>query len=149
MERPMSRRDLLVGSAGTVVVAGLSAPSAMAAEPPAGHAVAHEALVVAANGCVSTGETCLAHCLSMFAAGDTSLAACARSVAEMMPVCQAVARLATLGSARLGQFLAPCIDLCTDCERECRKHADTHAVCKACADACAKFIAEAKTVQAA
>src|SRR5215813_6675710 len=74
--------------------------------------------------------------------------ACARSVAEMLPVCEAVGSLTRLGAKRLGQFLGPCIDVCTDCEQECRKHANKHAVCKACADACARFIAEAKTLQA-
>jgi Cys-rich four helix bundle protein (predicted Tat secretion target) len=149
MERPMSRRDLLMGGAGTMVVAGVSRTPALAAEEHAGHGAAPQALIAAANACVAEGEACVAHCLAMFAAGDTSLAACARSVAEMMPACEAVASLATLGARRLGQFLAPCIDVCTDCERECRKHAEKHAVCKSCADACARFIAEAKKLQTA
>jgi Cys-rich four helix bundle protein (predicted Tat secretion target) len=149
MERPMSRRELMMGSAGTMVVAGLSGTPALAAEEHAGHGTQHEALITAANACVDAGEACLAHCLVMFGAGDTSLAACAKRVAEMMPACQAVARLATLGSGRLGQFLGPCTAVCTDCEEECRKHADKHAVCKACADACARFIAEAKKLQPA
>jgi Cys-rich four helix bundle protein (predicted Tat secretion target) len=143
MEGPITRRDLLMGGAGTMLAAGLPGAPALAAEHE-GHGATHAALIAAANACVDAGETCLAHCLDMFAAGDTSLAACAKSVAEMMPACTAVAQLATLGSKRLNAFLAPCIEVCTDCEAECRKHADKHAVCKACADACAKFITEAK-----
>src|SRR5262249_51485999 len=76
--------------------------------------------------------------------GDTSLAVCAQRVSEMLPACDAVARLATLGAPRLGEFAAACRDVCDDCEKECRKHADTHTICKACADSCARFIAEAK-----
>jgi len=149
MERPMSRRDLLMGSAGTMVVAGLSGTPAMAAEEHAGHGGRPQGLIDATNACVAVGEECLAHCLAMFASGDTSLAACAKRVSEMMPVCRAVSALATMGAERLGQFLGPCIDVCTDCEQECRKHADKHAICKACADACARVVTEAKKLKSA
>jgi Cys-rich four helix bundle protein (predicted Tat secretion target) len=132
-----------------MLVTGLSAPPAQAAEEHAEHGPRPRALIAAANGCVAEGETCLAHCLAMFAAGDTSLAACAKSVSEMIPVCEAVASLATLGAQRLGQFLGPCIDVCTDCEQECRKHAEKHAICKQCADACARVVAEAKKFRSA
>src|SRR5262245_49597072 len=111
MERPMSRRDLLMGSAGTMVVAGLSGTPAMAAEEHAGHGGRPQGLIDATNACVAVGEECLAHCLAMFASGDTSLAACAKRVSEMMPVCRAVSALATMGAERLGQFLGPCIDV--------------------------------------
>jgi Cys-rich four helix bundle protein (predicted Tat secretion target) len=149
MERPMSRRDLLMGSAGTVVVAGLSATPAMAAEEHAGHGGGPQGLIAATNACVAEGETCLAHCLAIFASGDTSLATCAKRVSEMIPVCRAVSVLASLDAERLGQFLGPCIDVCTDCEKECRKHADKHAICKACADACARVVAESKKLKSA
>jgi Cys-rich four helix bundle protein (predicted Tat secretion target) len=148
MERSMTRRDLLVRGGGAMMVAGLPPAAALAAGEHAGHGTGpHQALVSSARDCVAEGEACLAHCLALFATGDTSLAACAKSVSEMMAACSAVADLATLGSKRLGQFLGPCIDVCTDCEQECRKHADKHAVCKACADDCARFIAEAKKVR--
>ncbi len=150
MERPLSRRDLLVGGAGTVVVASLPVAPATAAEEHAGHAPGpHQALIGAARTCIAEGDACVAHCLAMFATGDTSLAACAKAVSEMVPACSAVAQLATLDAKRLEQFLGPCIDVCADCEKECRKHADKHAVCKACADACAAFITEAKKLKAA
>lgn len=143
MEGPITRRDLLMGSAGAMLAAGLPVTPVLGAEHT-GHGGSHAALVAVANGCVAAGETCLAHCLDMFAAGDTTLGACAKSVAEMLAACRAVEGLATLGSKRLNAFLAPCVEVCTDCEAECRKHADKHAVCKACAEACAKFVAEAK-----
>lgn len=143
MEGPITRRDLLVGSAGTMLAAGLPVAPALGAEH-SGHAGAHGALIAASDACVAEGKTCVAHCLDMFAAGDTSLAACAQSVSEMVPACQAVAALARLDSKRLAAFLGPCVEVCTDCEAECRKHADKHPVCKSCAEACAKFIAEAK-----
>ncbi len=132
-----------------MLMASFPVAPARAAEEHAGHGAGpHQALIAAANTCGAEGEACVAHCLALFAAGDTSLAACAKRVSEMIPACAAVASLATLGARRLGQFLGPCVDVCTDCEEECRKHADKHAICKACADACAKFIAEAKKVKA-
>ena len=150
MESSISRRDLLLGGAGTLMVAGVSA-AATEADEHAGHA-GHErnqALVEAARACVADGEACLAHCLAFFANGDTSLAGCARAVTEMVSACRAVASLATLDAKRLEEFLSPCINVCADCEQECRKHADKHTVCKACAEACARFIAEAKKVKSA
>jgi Cys-rich four helix bundle protein (predicted Tat secretion target) len=132
-----------------MVVAGLSTTPAMAAEEHAGHGGGPQGLIEATNACVAVGGECLAHCLAMFGSGDTSLAACAKRVSEMMPVCRAVSTLATMNAERLGQFLGPCIDVCTDCEQECRKHADKHAICKACADACARVVAEAKKLKSA
>jgi Cys-rich four helix bundle protein (predicted Tat secretion target) len=145
MEYVIGRRNLLL-SAGAVVAAGMTnAALAGAADQPAAPSKGgHQALIDAARECSSTGQACLAHCLAMFKSGDTSLAACAQSVSEMIPACSAVAELATLDAARLGEFATACRAVCEDCEKECRKHADTHAVCKACADSCARFIAEAK-----
>ena len=150
MDATITRHDVLVGASAAVVVVTSGSPIAAAADehtgpPGAGHAPAEPVgLIDAARACVADGERCLAHCLAMFKSGDTSLAVCAQRVSEMLPACDAVVRLATLGASRLGEFAAACRDVCDDCEKECRKHADTHAVCKACADSCARFIAEAK-----
>jgi Cys-rich four helix bundle protein (predicted Tat secretion target) len=150
MDDTITRRNLLVAASAAVAVATSASQIAAAADeqaapPGAEHAPAeHAKLIDAARACVADGERCLAHCLAMFKSGDTSLAVCAQRVSEMLPACDAVARLATLGAPRLGEFAAACRDVCDDCEKECRKHADTHAICKACADSCARFIAEAK-----
>jgi Cys-rich four helix bundle protein (predicted Tat secretion target) len=145
MEYVIGRRNLLL-SAGAVVAAGVTgAALAEAADEPAGKAGGtHHGLLDAARACVADGQACVAHCLEMFKSGDTSLAACAQSVAQMLPACSAVAQLASLNATRLGEFATACRDICDDCEKECRKHADKHAVCKACADSCAQFVAEAK-----
>lgn len=150
MDSVISRRNLLVGASAMVAAGGPAPRLAAAADAPAGHPGAeHQALIDAARACVADGDRCLAHCLAMFKAGDTSLAVCAQRVAEMRPACSAVAELATFGSPRIGEVAAACRDVCDDCEKECRKHADTHAICKACADSCARFIAEAKRLSIA
>jgi Cys-rich four helix bundle protein (predicted Tat secretion target) len=154
MDRMITRRNLLVG-ASAMVAAGTSGTVVTAADEHAGHpgeehkGAEHKELIDAARECVAAGDRCLAHCLAMFKAGDTSLAACAQRVAEMLPACDAVAQLATLGAPRLGEFAVACRDVCDDCEKECRKHADTHPICKACADACVRFISEAKPLSIA
>ena len=150
MPSMIGRRNFLA-SAGVVVAAGVTgAALAEAADEPAGKAgETHNGLLDAARACVADGQTCLAHCLEMFKSGDTSLATCAQSVAQMLPACSAVAQLASLNAKRLGEFATACRDICEDCEKECRKHADTHAVCKACADSCARFVNEAKLLSTA
>ncbi len=147
MESSISRRDLLLGGAGTMMAAGVSIAATETDEHADHEHGQGQALVEAARACVAEGETCIAHCLGFFANGDTSLAGCARAVQEMVAACRAVASLATLDAKRLGEFLSPCINVCADCEQECRKHADKHPVCRACAEACARFIAEAKKVK--
>ena len=152
MESSISRRDLLLGGAGTVMAVGVSGAAATPDEHAdhSGHQHGrHQALIDASRRCVAAGEECVAHCLAFFANGDTSLAACARAVSEMVPSCRAIATLATFDAKRLVEFLGPCIGVCGDCETECRKHADKHEVCRACAEACANFIAEAKKVKTA
>ena len=149
MESSMTRRDLLLGGAGTLVVASVPAETTPADEHADHEGGKNAALIDAARSCVGEGEACIAHCLGLFAAGDTSLAACAKAVTEMVAACQSVASLATLEAKRLDEFLSPCISVCADCEHECRKHADKHQVCKACAEACAGFIAQAKKLKSA
>jgi Cys-rich four helix bundle protein (predicted Tat secretion target) len=149
METSISRRHLLLGGAGTLMAAGVSTAATETDENANHEHGEDEALAQAARTCVADGEVCIAHCLALFATGDTSLAACAKAVTEMVTACRAIASLASLEAKRLEEFLGPCISVCADCEQECRKHADKHPVCRACAEACAGFIAEAKKVKTA
>jgi Cys-rich four helix bundle protein (predicted Tat secretion target) len=137
----IGRRQLVTG--GMAVAAGLALGerAAFAADAKAG-------LVDAAVGCVEAGEVCLEHCLAAFRSGDTTLGECATAVADMLPVCQALARLAASGSKRLPAYAAVCIQVCEDCEAACRKHEAHHAPCKACAEACARVIAALKQITA-
>ncbi len=155
----LSRRSLL--AAGSALLAGTgilaSARSARAQDDPhAGHmdhsaheghdqsASQHQALVEAALDCVTKGEACVPHCVGLMEKGDTSLAECLKSVLAMMPLCTAVARLASLDVPRLKDLAKLCGEVCAECEKVCRKHAEHHAVCKACAESCAVFVKESK-----
>ena len=87
----MNRRDLIAGATALVTISG----SALAQTSHGEHA-APSSLFDAANNCVKAGLVCSDHCLQAFAAGDASLAACARAVDEMMSLCGTLAKLASL-----------------------------------------------------
>ena len=69
----MNRRDVIAAGAALVTISG----SAFAQTSHGDHA-AITSLFDAANNCVKAGLVCSDHCLQAFAAGDASLAACAR-----------------------------------------------------------------------
>ncbi|MBF0308207.1 MAG: four-helix bundle copper-binding protein [Magnetococcales bacterium] len=148
----MDRRDVLFTGIGTLAALTLTG-QALAEEKPHQHDTPQagnplQKVIAAALDCRGEGEACLAHCLGLFAAGDTSLAACAISVSETVALCTALATAASLNSPRLQKLAAVCIDACEACEKECRKHEDKHASCKACADSCKRCIAACKALPA-
>ena len=140
------RRNLLVGAATVATLAGLSTfRGANAVE----HSHEHHQhtidqgrmrIIEHATDCVMKGEICVAHCLELFKAGDTSVAECADRVHEMFASCTAMAKLAAHDSRHLKYFVRACVGVCEDCEKACREHEKKHAECKACADSCADCI---------
>ncbi len=149
----MNRRELLGAAvAGASLVAAASEAFAQDHDHEhmdhGAHMLPHAKLSEAARHCVAAGDACLSHCLALFTAGDTSVAACAKSVYQMSAMCQALARLASAGSPHLPAFAKVCREVCLDCEKECRKHEKEHAECKACAESCAACAEECKKVMA-
>ena len=138
----MNRRQVLSGvgflaAAATTVEQGRSQGSA---------GVANKALIATASECVGKGEICLSHCLEMLGTGDKSMAACAKTVNEMLAVCGALLSLAAQGVPSLSKLASVALDVCKRCEAECRKHA--HKPCTDCAAACAACAAECKKIAA-
>jgi Cys-rich four helix bundle protein (predicted Tat secretion target) len=70
------------------------------------------------------------------------------AVAQMLSLCETVAKLASLRSSYLPAMAKVALVGCQDCETECRKHADKHAPCKECAEACAACADECKKMGA-
>jgi Cys-rich four helix bundle protein (predicted Tat secretion target) len=130
----LDRRGFLAGGLASAALIGALARAARSED--AAKPGDRPDLAELSNTCVDVGETCLSHCLQMMSSGDTTLAACARSVYEMTAVCGALGRLARTESKQLPALAAVCKDVCDACEAECRKHAKDHAVCASCADAC-------------
>jgi Cys-rich four helix bundle protein (predicted Tat secretion target) len=131
----MDRRNLLLAAGGAALAT--STRLADAQHEAHQHGAAGSALLDSALQCVKTGELCQAHCFALFAEGDKSVAACARSVNTLTSVCGTLAVLAAEHSPALPRYASVAKDVCKACEDECRKHADKHAPCKACAEACA------------
>jgi len=69
----MNRRNLIAAGAAVVTISG----SALA-QTSHEHNTTPSSLFDAASNCVKAGLVCSDHCLQTFAAGDASLAACAR-----------------------------------------------------------------------
>lgn len=135
----MNRREMLTATGAFVLTGGM----ARAADADSHHPSAAGGLGDALANCLAVGEACLAHCLDRLAAGDVALAACGRSVNDMLATNAALLRLSSTRSARGAAMARLAVDVSRDCEAECRKHAEKHPICKACGDACARVIKEA------
>ncbi|AHB49863.1 hypothetical protein W911_02735 [Hyphomicrobium nitrativorans NL23] len=90
----------------------------------------HQALIDAAQRCVSAGEACLAR-------GSRS-----EAVAHMVASCGDVARASRFDANMLTDAVARAAAFCADCESECRARGD--AAFQICADACAAFVTESR-----
>lgn len=149
----MDRRDWLLAAGGLMAVGmtGMAHADDMQHmhdhHHPAGPRK-YQALETSTAECRTAGEACLAHCLELLAQGDTTMAACAQNVNQMLAVCDALGRLAAQQSKYTPRLAALTADLCKDCEAECRKHEKEHAECKACADACAACLKECRKITA-
>lgn len=128
----MDRRQLLVGA---VALAALTDSALAADKKMKHHAMPHQDLLMAANDCVIKGQQCLAHGLMMLADGHSDMAACAKSVNQMLVFAESLQKLATQQSSYLPAQAWLAQKVFQDCETECRKHKE-HQECLACADAC-------------
>jgi Cys-rich four helix bundle protein (predicted Tat secretion target) len=144
----MNRRDVIVAGAALAAISE-SARAQTGHDDHGGHGdhAAVSPVFATANKCIDEGNVCIAHCLETFAAGDTDLALCARSVEQLLSVCETLAKLASLRSSYLPAMAKIALTVCRDCETECRKH-EQHAPCKACAEACAACAAECQKIAA-
>jgi Cys-rich four helix bundle protein (predicted Tat secretion target) len=141
----MNRREILQG--GVALSAAVFAGMAHAEEME-GHEHEHMhhshdggadyfELAHAATHCVLFGEACLGHTLEMLGQGEKEMAACARSVEEMLSASNMLRQLATWKSPFVPRMAKVVMDICKVCEDECRKHEKKHKACHDCAEVCA------------
>ncbi|MDH5446253.1 MAG: four-helix bundle copper-binding protein [Gammaproteobacteria bacterium] len=143
----LTRREVLLGTGAVLASAGI--PNAFAADGHHhGHQGKHSKLIESALHCMRDGEACLDHCMQFFKKGDTSMAACAESVTELVAMCTALQKMASYDSKHLGKLASVCMKVCKDCEKECNKHAKKHEVCAACARSCKDCIKACKKIAA-
>jgi Cys-rich four helix bundle protein (predicted Tat secretion target) len=149
MEEMMLRREFMaaVGTTAAVVAAQHAFAQAPAAAPaafePPMHPAQYKALEDVAGECVETGEDCLRHCFGMLAMKDTSMAACAEKVYELIAACRALRTLAAANSKHVPIFAKAVEQVCIDCKKECDKFPKI-AECHACGAACAKCAEECR-----
>jgi Cys-rich four helix bundle protein (predicted Tat secretion target) len=154
----MKRRDLFGAMAGAAVLVTAADAVLAADEDDAGHeahhggsqvnTVLHSKLIETASDCVRNGEVCIAHCLRLFTAGDTSVADCAKSTYQMTALCEALSRLAAANSEHLPGLARLAGSMCLECEKACREHEHHHAECRVCAESCAACAEECKKLDA-
>lgn len=143
----MDRRDMLAGAG--AILAAAATQGALAQGEPHSHQHHHgkarnQALVDSAADCVSKGEVCLDHCFDVLEQGEKEMAACARSVNQLVAVCAALRSLAAQDATQLKSYAKVAMNVCKECEDECRKHEKKHQECKDCGDACATCYKECK-----
>ncbi len=145
----MKRREAMAGSGAFLLAALGTATVANAKNHEHDHAHMHgntpnQALIAATSDCVIKSEACLAHCLVLLGEGDKAMAACAKSVSEVLAICGALQSLAAQQSSLLPAMAKVALEACQRCEKECRLHEKKHAPCKACAESCAECAKQCK-----
>jgi Cys-rich four helix bundle protein (predicted Tat secretion target) len=148
----MNRRELLLG--GMALAGAAMVGNAQAAEHDRSmHEHHHGAsangdLAKSASDCIQKGEVCLSHCLILLGDGDKDMAACAKSVNQMLALCGALQQLANQNSKLLSKMAAIALEACDQCAEACKKHAEKHEECKACGESCAACAKECKKLAA-
>jgi Cys-rich four helix bundle protein (predicted Tat secretion target) len=144
----ISRRRLLAGAA--AVTATVATGNVFASDNTHHHhgANPNTGLIDAALDCIKTGDACSDHCIALVKQGDTSIADCLNSVAETLPMCRALSKLASSESKHLYALAQVCISVCKDCEKECKVHQDKHVECRECMESCAACVKACEKIAA-
>jgi Cys-rich four helix bundle protein (predicted Tat secretion target) len=142
----VNKRNLLTRSSAIV----LAALASNALSQDALHVHHHhmggtnQSLVATTTDCLVKGQICVDHCLDLLGQGEKDMAACAKSVSQMLALCGALQSLAIQQSSYVPALSKIVFDVCQACEKECRKHEKKHSQCKDCADACAACAKDCK-----
>jgi len=109
-------------------------------------ATPHPGLFQAAMGATDIGVKSRTYCLEAIKKGDASLAPCLKAIEAMIPVCNALGKLAEIDAGRLKDLANTAKLFLDDCERECGKLASTHPALQPCAAACMHSKLEIKSL---
>ena len=151
----MNRRQFIGGTAAISLAAATTLANAHGNHDHGSHSHAanstdnaYEAARKAAGHCVSAGQVCLTHCITLLSKGDTSMKDCAAAVNQMLALCGAMQNLAAQNSRLTPSLAKVCIEACKQCAAACQKHAVHHAECKACYESCTDCIKECEKIAA-
>jgi Cys-rich four helix bundle protein (predicted Tat secretion target) len=98
--------------------------------------------------CSLKGQICLHHCEDRLAKGEKEFGPCNTSVQQMVIICDATGKLASMNSVRVKEMLEACINSCQACKDACDEHKahwahGMHLDCKDCSEICDKTVAAA------
>ena len=151
----MNRRQFIGGTAAISLAAATTLANAHGNHDHGSHSHAvnstdnaYEAARKAAGHCVSAGQVCLTHCITLLSKGDTSMKDCAAAVNQMLALCGAMQNLAAQNSRLTPSLAKVCIEACKQCAAACQKHAAHHAECKACYESCLNCIQACEKIAA-
>jgi len=142
----MNRREILLGGVALAGAAVVGRSQATEKEHHHHGTTANAGLISAAADCIQKGQVCLNHCLYLLGQGDKDMAACAKSVNQMLALCASLQALANQESAYLPKLATIAMDACNKCEDECKKHSNKHEACKACGESCVACAKECKKI---
>jgi Cys-rich four helix bundle protein (predicted Tat secretion target) len=164
----MERRQFVgqIGILGAALAA--STVRSVRAEAPAAKSAAPSALLVkspavlkmlpsfaeVSSTCTLKGDLCVQMCEEQLAQGNAEFVNCLISVSQMVVICGAVTKLATMKSVRLSETLDACLAACKACKESCEEHKahwkhGMHLECKVCAENCDKMITAVNKLKAA
>jgi hypothetical protein len=121
-------------------------PGRQDAETPDLAASRTPALLAATSRAVAVGAPTREYCAKRVNDGDGSLRLALESIQAMLPVTNALAKLAELNAVRLKEMAKLGVAFLQDCETACRLQADANPPCRECANACAAAIEECRKV---
>lgn len=137
-ENRMERRELFKAAA-AITLAGLASPAIAESHEHMHHHHAsnpYAKLIETTGDCIEKGNLCLTHCILLLSDGKSEMAACAKSVRQMLAICTALQQLATQEAPHVKDLAKLATTICKECEDECKKHADEHQACKECLESC-------------
>jgi len=151
----MNRRQFIGGTAAISLAAATTLANAHGNHDHGSHSHAanstdnaYEAARKAAGHCVSAGQVCLTHCITLLSKGDTSMKDCAVAVNQMLALCGAIQNLAAQNSRLTPALAKVCVEACKQCAQACKAHAAHHAECKACYESCLNCIQACEKIAA-
>ena len=103
---------------------------------------ADRALIRAVQSCIESGQLCQARCLVRLGEGEKAMAACTRTVTEMIALSQALAAIAAASAPSLRALAGISRDVCRRCQRACLVHAEEEPSCRECATSCGAALRE-------
>lgn len=135
-------RRVFLAAAGSVALA----TTAGSANAKTFSGTVYSELAVAARECSASGSACINECIIDMRNKSLMLVECLARLQELVAACDALAKMASLGTKHLVAFAAVTKEVCAYCEEELRKHVDHHPSCGEGAAACAKCARECERV---